>query len=399
MKNKDGKIIYVGKAKNLKRRVYSYFSAVEKHNNKTRNLVANIDDFEIIVAKTELEALLLENNLIKKNKPQSVIFFLKTIRAIPISNCPAIPSQPYLSQERLNRTARSTASPFYGSYYANAIIEAACRAYKLPTCKNPQPRPGRRPCLNYRIQQCCGVCAGRVSQQDYQAIIAEVRRFLSGEIDQIARLTQEQMERAAESLDYERAAVLRDRLKAIQSLLTKQRVANDVSVNGDYFTVAARGNDCAAVMLRVEKGIMLREEAYLSPLAKIDDLQSFLSEYIKAYYRQDPATIPRRVLIGMEIEDRQAMEQMLAERRGGRVWLSVPSKTLDRQIMKMAEANAVEELVVYEGRTKAPQRQLLELANVLGLSKLDMVEIYDISHTAAADVSLRRWLCLAARAL
>lgn len=385
MKNKDGKIIYVGKAKNLKRRVYSYFSAVEKHNNKTRNLVANIDDFEIIVAKTELEALLLENNLIKKNKPQYNIL-LKDDKGYPYIKLSSDPFPTISLARKVEQDGAEYFGPFYGSYYANAIIEAACRAYKLPTCKNPQPRPGRRPCLNYRIQQCCGVCAGRVSQQDYQAIIAEVRRFLSGEIDQIARLTQEQMERAAESLDYERAAVLRDRLKAIQSLLTKQRVANDASVNGDYFTVAARGNDCAAVMLRVEKGIMLHKEAYLSPLVKIDDLQSFLSEYIKAYYRQDSATIPRRVLIGMEIEDRQAMEQMLAERRGGRVWLSVPSKTLDRQIMKMAEANAVEELVMYEGRTKAPQRQLLELANVLGLSKLDMVEIYDISHTAAADV-------------
>ena len=118
-----------------------------------------------------------------------------------------------------------------------------------------------------------------------------MRRFLSGEIDQIARMTQEQMDQAAESLDFERAAVLRDRLKAIHSLLTKQRVANDASVNGDYFTAVARGDDCAAVMLRVEKGIMLHKEAYVSPLSKIDDLESFLSEYIRAYYRQDSAVI------------------------------------------------------------------------------------------------------------
>ena len=211
MKNKDGKIIYVGKAKNLKRRVYSYFSAVEKHNSKTRNLVANIDDFEIIVAKTELEALLLENNLIKKNKPQYNIL-LKDDKGYPYIKLSSDPFPTISLARKVEQDGAEYFGPFYGSYYANAIIEAACRAYKLPTCKNPQPRPGRRPCLNYRIQQCCGVCAGRVSQQDYQAIIAEVRRFLSGEIDQIARLTQEQMERAAESLDYERAAVLRDRI-------------------------------------------------------------------------------------------------------------------------------------------------------------------------------------------
>lgn len=149
-------------------------------------------------------------------------------------------------------------------------------------------------------------------------------------------------------------------------------------------------------MLRVEKGIMLHKEAYLSPLAKIDDLQSFLSEYIKAYYRQDSATIPRRVLIGMEIEDRQAMEQMLAERRGGRVWLSVPSKTLDRQIMKMAEANAVEELVMYEGRTKAPATSAFRACmNVLGRASWIWLKftIYLIPQRLMSSAA---WLCLAA---
>lgn len=385
MKNQDGKIIYVGKAKNLKRRVYSYFNAIEKHNSKTRTLVSNIDDFDFIIAKTELEALLLENNLIKKNKPQYNIL-LKDDKGYPYIKLSNATFPTVTLAHRMEKDGAEYFGPFHGSYHANSIIDAVCRAYKLPTCKNPQPKDGRRPCLNYRINRCCGVCAGRVSPAEYQALIGEARSFLSGDIDQIANSTQEQMMQASENLDFERAAVLRDRLKAIQTLLTKQRVANDTSVNGDYFTAAIRGDNCAAVILRVEKGVMVNKSSYISAAAKIDDLQSFLSEYILAYYRQESVDVPRRILLGMEIEDRDVIEQMLTKRRGSRVWLSVPSKTLDKQIVKMAETNAIEDLIMYEGRTKTPQRQLLELANILGLHKVELIEIYDISHTAASDV-------------
>lgn len=385
MKDKDEKIIYVGKAKNLKRRVYSYFSAQNKHSEKTAAMLAHVKDFDIIVAKTELEALLLENNLIKKNMPKYNIL-LKDDKGYPYIK---ISKGDYPQLQLARKIAQDGAEyfgPFYGSRSAKSIIEAANKAYMLPICNNPCPKQSRRPCLNYRIKRCVGPCGGNISPLEYAALIDAAREFLKGDIAAVIEDTRQRMEQASEAMEFERAAVLRDRMKAITSILEKQRVASDLSVSGDYISVLTAGEYCAIVILSVDKGIMKGKNCYIADKNKIDDESSFAGEYIKRFYEQNPSVIPHRIVVQPLPEDREIISIYLAQLCGKSVQIIKPLKTVDKQIIDMAQSNAKEEIVQKQGRTQSHQRLLFELGNVLGLPEINMIEVYDISHTAGSDV-------------
>lgn len=384
MKNEEGKVIYVGKAIVLRRRVYSYFSAPEKHTPKTAALVSHIRDFDVIVAKSELEALLLENNLIKKNKPKYNIL-LKDDKGYPFIRI-SVDEYPQLKLARKLGEEGEYFGPFYGSRSANSIIEAANRAFKLPTCNNPQPRKGRRPCLNYRIGRCMGPCGGCVSKDAYLAAVAGAREFLKGDIHEILETTQAQMEQAAEMLEFERAALLRDRLKAIRSILEKQTVASDKTLSGDYLTVLTGEELCAIYLLSVDGGMLVGKHCHAVKKEEIDNEASYMNDFLKAYYGAEPTRIPRRVVCGVLPEEREILAEYLSALADKRVQVIEPYRTEDKHLVAMALRNAKEELIIREGKTREHERAMFELSQLLGIADLESVEIYDISHQSGTDV-------------
>ena len=384
MKNEEGKVIYVGKAIVLRRRVYSYFSAPEKHTPKTAALVSHIRNFDVIVAKSELEALLLENNLIKKNKPKYNIL-LKDDKGYPFIRISG-GEYPQLKLARKLGEEGEYFGPFYGSRSANSIIEAANRAFKLPTCNNPQPRKGRKPCLNHRIGRCMGPCGGCVTMEAYLAAVAGAREFLKGDIHQILESTQAQMEQAAELLEFERAAVLRDRLKAIRSILEKQTVASDKTLSGDYLTVLTGEELCAIYLLSVDGGMLVGKHCHAVKKEEIDNEASYMNDFLKAYYGAEPTRIPRRVVCGVLPEEREILAEYLSALADKRVQVIEPYRTEDKHLVAMALRNAKEELIIREGKTREHERAMFELSQLLGIADLESVEIYDISHQSGTDV-------------
>ena len=384
MKNEEGKVIYVGKAIVLRRRVYSYFSAPEKHTPKTAALVSHIRDFDVIVAKSQLEALLLENNLIKKNKPKYNIL-LKDDKGYPFIRL-TTDDYPQLKLARKLGEEGEYFGPFYGSRSAKSIIEAANRAFRLPTCNNPQPRKGRRPCLNYRIGRCVGPCSGAVTRDAYLAAVAGAKEFLKGDIHEILESTQAQMEQASEMLEFERAAMLRDRLKAIRSILEKQTVASDKTLSGDYLTVLTGEQLCAIYVLRVDGGMLVSKHCHTVKKEEIDSESSYINEYLKLYYGDAPSRIPRRVVCGVLPDEREMLAEYLSALAGKRVQVIEPYRTEDKQLVAMALRNAKEELIIREGKTQEHERAMFELSQLLGIAELDSIEIYDISHQSGTDV-------------
>lgn len=384
MKNKEGKILYVGKAIVLRRRVYSYFSAPEKHTPKTAALVSHIFDFDVIVAKSELEALLLENNLIKKNKPPYNIL-LKDDKGYPFLRLTA-GDYPRLELSHKAEGKGEFFGPFYGARSAGAVKEAADRAFLLPTCRDPGPRPGRRPCLNARIGRCMAPCGGKVSRAEYDEAIAGVRAFLRGDVDEILEQTRLEMERASERLEFERAARLRDRMRAIVTLGEKQRVAKEQAPDADYLAVFRGEGKLCACLLHTEGGLLLDKAALLVGEDAAENEAALLGEYIRAYYGQDGARIPGRVLASPAPADRALLEEYLTALRGRRVHLMEPRRSEDRALCEMARRNAQEELIQKTGKTRAEERARVELGQLMGGKAPDRIEIYDISHEAGRDV-------------
>ena len=384
MKNEEGKVIYVGKAIVLRRRVYSYFSAPEKHTPKTAALVSHIRDFDVIVAKSQLEALLLENNLIKKNKPKYNIL-LKDDKGYPFIRL-TTGEYPQLKLARRLGEEGEYFGPFYGSRSAKSIMEAANRAFRLPTCNNPLPRKGRKPCLNYRIGRCMGPCGGGVAKEAYLAAVMGAKEFLKGDIHAILKTTQVQMEQAAEMLEFERAAMLRDRLKAIRSILEKQTVASDKTLSGDYMTVLTGEQLSAIYLLNVDGGMLVSKHCHAVKKEEIDSESSYINEYLKVYYGDDPSRIPRRVVCGVLPDEREMLAEYLSALAGRRVQVIEPYRTEDKHLIAMAERNAKEELIIREGKTQEHERAMFELTQVLGIAELESIEIYDISHQSGTDV-------------
>ncbi len=384
MKDEEGKVIYVGKAVVLKRRVYSYFSAPEKHTPKTAALVSHIRDFDVIVAKSELEALLLENNLIKKNKPKYNIL-LKDDKGYPFVRMTQ-GEYPQLKLARKLGEAGEYFGPFYGARSARSIMETANRAFRLPTCNNPAPKKGRRPCLNYRIGRCMGPCSGQVSAETYATAVAGAKEFLKGDIQEILENTKRQMEQASEALAFERAAVLRDRLRAISAIIEKQTVATDKTLAGDYLAVVTAGEQCALYMLHIEGGMLVDKHSHIVKAEDIDNEASYIYEYLKVYYGTSPERIPKRVVCSVLPEEKELLSEYLTTLAGKRVQVIAPYRTEDKQLVAMSQRNAKEELILQQGKTKSHERAIFELSQLLGISPLSSIEIYDISHQSGTDV-------------
>ncbi len=385
MHSADGTVIYVGKAKALRNRVSSYFHG--SHNAKTEAMIANIDDFEVIIAKSEFEALVLENSLIKHHRPKYNIL-LKDDKGYPFVRLDVKSAYPRFSiASRRAKDGAEYFGPFGSRGNTKSALEMLLKALKLPTCSKRFPRDlGReRPCLNHHMGVCDAWCRGTLTAEDYRARVEEAVMVLKGRGRELtARLT-ERMNEAAEELRFEEAARLRDTVRALGLLETRQTVLNKGASDTDAVGWFEGQVKSAFAVLHYVQGQLLAKDCELfeDPLG---DYQESLSLLVRQYY-MDAELIPSRVLLPAETEDMEELQRFLTEKAGHAVLLTVPQRGMYREFLTAAADNAREEVERSTTATERVSKTAQWLMDALGLeAPPDRVESFDISNTGADDV-------------
>lgn len=374
MRDKNNTIIYVGKAVSLKNRVRQYFRKTNK-TERIKKMVSLIDHFEYIVVDNEAEALILECNLIKKNRPKFNVLLKddKTYPYIKIdvkSNFPGV-----FITRRLTNDGAKYFGPYANPGSAKEMIDFIKQRYKIRQCRTLKPRT--RPCLNYHIGRCLAPCMGYVTKEEYKKQIDEIIDLLDGKTDKIIKELTEQMQIASQKMDYEKAATLRDRIQAIERISTKQKVSNISENNIDVIGIAKSELQVCIEIFFVRGSKMIGREHYFYPELKDMDNKEILSGFVKQYYMDNP-NIPNRIMMREEIEDKDAVEQWLSTILGKKVEIKTPKKGEKLRFVEMAENNAK---VTLENKEKDKSEILLEIKEVCKLDKLPRkIETYDISN-------------------
>lgn len=384
MKNANGEIIYIGKAKALKNRVSQYFGSQNRHPIKVRKMVENVDRFDYIVTGSEFEALVLECSLIKQHSPKYNIL-LKDDKGYSYIRISEGEYRKISAVFNKKDDGSEYIGPYLSSYSVRQSVDAANKIFKLPQCNKVFPRDfGKsRPCLNYYISQCCGLCTGKIKKSDYDEAVDGAIAFLKGDSRDIIADLRVKMEKAAEELDFEQAAKLRDRINSIERIKEKQKVVYKSVEEQDVFATAdIDGSVCLAV-LRFSNGRLFDSEHFF--FDDPGDKESMRSDFITSYYSMRD-NIPKRVTVDGEVADRELLEQWLSEKKGKKVTVFVPARGEQLEIVNMCRKNAEEKLAIKKGRTGREIAVLDELKDLLGLKKTpEYIESYDISHTAGQD--------------
>ena len=374
MKDKNDTIIYVGKAISLKNRVRQYF----RKNNKTariEKMVSLIDHFEYIVVDNEAEALILECNLIKKNRPKFNVL-LKDDKTYPYIKIDVKSDYPGVF---ITRRVMNDGSKYFGPYAnpgaAKEMLNFIKQKYKIHQCITLKER--ERPCLNYHINRCLAPCIGYVKPEEYRKQINEIIDLLEGKTNKVIKELESQMQEASQNLDFEKAASLRDRIQSIERVSAKQKVSNISENNIDVIGIAKSELQICIEIFFVRGSKMIgREHYFYTDLKDMED-KEILSGFIKQYYLDNP-NIPNKIMIREEVEDRQAIEEWLSTILGKKVEIKSPKKGEKLRFVEMAENNAK---VTLENKEKDKSEILLELKEVLNLDKLPRkIETFDISN-------------------
>ncbi|MCS6992793.1 MAG: excinuclease ABC subunit UvrC [Anaerolineales bacterium] len=387
MKDQQGTILYVGKAVNLKNRVRSYFHADAAHDNKTRRLVREIRDIEWIVVGSELEALILEMNLIKRHRPKYNVR-LKDDKRYPYIKVHWHEAYPKVTVTRqmVNDGARYF-GPYTSAWAVYQTLDVLRKIFPYLTCDREITGQDKRACLYYDIKLCSGPCIGAIDQAAYRRMIADLMAFLDGHSEEvISRLTRE-MEQAAEELRFERAAALRDRLKAIHSITERQKVVFRADYKDSDVVAMARADGEACVQIFFIRGGKLigREYFVLEGAEETPDAE-VIAGFLKQFYTE-AASIPQQVMLPEEIEEARIIQEWLRSRRGGeKVEMFVPKEGAPHELVQMAAENAVETLrslrAQWQTDTHRQELALAELQSALNLpTPPNRIECYDVSHT------------------
>ena len=387
MKNKQEQVIYVGKAKVLKNRVSQYFQNEAKHTPKTRKMVENIYNFDIIVCSSEFEALVLENQMIKKYQPKYNIL-LKDDKGYPFLRIPT--DEPYPTFQVVGKPKADAAhylGPYAGRGAAMQAIDTVNRALGLRDCHRSLPRDigKRRPCLNAQMGLCCAPCAGKVSQQDYAQRVAQAIRVLEGDYEALAAQLERDMLQAAEQERFEQAAQLRDRMRAIQRAGQHQMVVASGFSDMDILAfVQGETKGCLVVLHYIAGNLYDKEYTILDGTAEQDGAE-LLGDYLKQYYAMR-GVVPGLVLISHPIEELDAVSEFLRSIAGKKVTLSVPQRGRRRELMDLARKNAREEIVRSEITGQRRQKSLELFGSMMGLPQMPTTfEAYDISNLAGTN--------------
>lgn len=379
MKNKSGEIIYIGKAKVLKNRVTSYFHAVEAHNPKTYKLVSNIHDFDFIVTETELDALVLEASLIKLHSPKYNIL-LKDDKGFSYIRITGGDYPKIMHSFNKDDPDSTYIGPFTSGYTVKQTIEECNRIFMLPTCKKVFPRDffKERPCLNHHIKRCMGVCQGKISPEEYKKTISEALSFIkSGSKESVEYLTKE-MNDAAENLDFERAAILRDRINAITRSAKTQSIQTQRDIDCDVFAVSQNTGLTSIAVVKYRGGKLIDKENFFVG----DECENELirSEFLLQYY-SNGKEIPKNIYLDGDSEDNSLLEEYFRGICGHKVTITVPKRGEGLVLTTLAKSNTDEYLSLKVGRTSREITALQDLQKLLGLPKTPvLIESYDISN-------------------
>ena len=374
MKNKNNEIIYVGKAISLKNRVRQYFRKNEK-TARIEKMVSLIDHFEYIVVDNEAEALILECNLIKKYRPKFNVLLKddKTYPYIKIDVKSDFPN--VIITRRLINDGSKYFGPYANAGAAKEMVDFIKDKFKIRQCKNIKYKD--RPCLNYHIKKCFAPCMGYISKEEYRKNIDEVIALLEGKTDKIKRSLMEEIKQASDSMQYEKAAYLRDKKLAIEAITERQKVSN-ISEN-DIDVIGISRNDfkiCVEIFFIRKSKMQGREHYFIDNLEDETD-REILSSFIKQYYI-DKTPLPNKIMVKETIDDKEIIEQWLTKTAGRKIEIKSPQKGEKLKLVEMAEKNA---LITLENKEKDKYNILLELKEILNLKKIPQkIESYDISN-------------------
>ncbi|MCC7354461.1 MAG: excinuclease ABC subunit UvrC [Anaerolineae bacterium] len=389
MKDAEGRIIYVGKAVNLRARVRSYFQATAGVSPKTGHLVMQITDLDWIVAPSELEALILENNLIKRHKPRYNVR-LKDDKTYPYIKIHWQDAYPKITiTRRMEQDGARYYGPFTSAWAVQQTLDVLRRIFPYLTCDREITGKDPRPCLYFHIGRCAGPCIGAVSQEEYREIIAGLGSFLEGQTEAVLQELEAKMAAAAELLQFERAARYRDQIRTARGLVERQAVVSPALANQDVIAFARADGDTCVQVFFVRYGKMIGRETFVLEGTEGEENQEVMASFLKQFYN-DAAYVPPEILLPHDVDEVRIIEAWLGSKRGANVVLRVPQNDNAQGLVKMAEENATETLNAlrsqWQADTNRQLQALAELQEALGLNRPPArIECFDISNTQGTE--------------
>lgn len=390
MHDEKDAIIYVGKAISLKNRVRQYFQSSRNKGAKIEQMVTHISRFEYIVTDSELEALVLECNLIKEHRPKynTMLMDDKTYPFIKVTVNEPFPR--VMMARRMKKDKAKYFGPYTSAGAVKDTIELIRKLYHIRSCNRSLPKDigKERPCLNYHIHQCYAPCQGYISREEYRKSIDEVVRFLNGNYDPILKELEEKMLDASENLEFEKAIEYRELLASVQKIAQKQKITDTAGDDRDIIAMASEGEDAVVQVFFIRGGRLIGRDHFYLKIAENDTKSEILSSFIKQFYAGTPY-ISAELMLPEEIEDQEIIEEWLTTRREHKVRLRIPKKGTKEKLVELAQKNAQmvlkndkERLKREEGRTIGAVK---ELEKILGLTGIIRMEAYDISNTNGFD--------------
>ena len=386
MHDKSDAIIYIGKAKSLTKRVHQYFQPSHDEGIKKKQMVEHIDHFEYIVTDSELEALVLENNLIKEHRPKynTMLRDDKTYPYIKVTLGEGFPR--VIFSRKVYKDKARYFGPFTSAGDVRETIELTNKLFHLRTCNKVFPRDMKkdRPCLNYHIKQCPGVCQNYISEDDYMKSVKAAMEFLEGKADPVINSLTEKMTEASKKLEFEKAAGYRDEIAAVKMCVQKQKITDTAGEDRDILAIATDKEDACAVVFFIRDGRMIGRDHFFLNLREDDEKAEMISTFIQQFYSGTPF-VPKELFVQEEFPDQQMLEDFLSEKKGAAVHIVAPKRGRKEKLVELAWKNASmiltkdrERIKREEGRTIGAMK---ELSEILGLPGIQRMEAYDISNT------------------
>ncbi|MGD2147604.1 MAG: excinuclease ABC subunit UvrC [Anaerolineae bacterium] len=388
MHDVDDNVIYVGKTVDLRNRVRSYFHASAQEHPKTRALIGEIADLEFIVTDSELEALILEATLIKEHRPRYNVRFKDDKRYPYIKVTLADPYPKVTITRRIDQDGSRYFGPYTSSSAVHETLDLLRRSFPYLTCNRVITGKDQRPCLYYEIKRCLGPCIGAVSQDAYRAMIDGLVSFLEGRGEEVIADLERRMDSAAGGLDFEQAAALRDQLRAVQSIVSKQKIVSVAGADQDVIAFAREEDDACVQVFFIRGGKLLGREYFVLEGTREEGDCQVMTAFLKQFY-EEAAYVPPEVLLPSQIDEALIIESWLRRKRGEKVALRVPRRGKKRDLVKMAAENAAEMLaalrVQWQADAHKQEQALAELEEALDLPQAPArIECYDISTMQGA---------------
>ena len=393
MKDANGKVIYVGKAISLKNRVRQYFQSSKNHPSKVKSMVKNIARFEYIITDSELEALILECNLIKQYRPKYNVLLRddKTYPYIKVTTNEDYPR--VLKVRRVLKDKAKYFGPYTNITAVNDTLEIIRNTYPIRTCNidiDKAIKNNVRPCLNKHIKKCVGPCTSEVSKEEYAKMIDEIIMFLSGKEENLINLLKEKMNKCAMEFNFEDAAMYRDKIKSLEDMMQKQKIDSGTSdLNQDIIAMARAHDEACVQVFFIRNGKIVGREHYILEGVMDSSRESILSSFVKQFYiAQD--YVPKEILIEDDVEDSFVLEEWLSAKKGQKVSIKIPQKGEKKNLIEMVRKNAIEYLEKFSDMNKLKYQKsigaLEELKTIIGLNEIPKrIESFDISNIQGVD--------------